>query len=647
MGAPRAPLYPIFRQNFPVSLLEQDLFGVALKLAGNHTYLSASSHDNEDWDHWRPERVPQTPESSTGLLESVRDLQLRISSSGADFRDEPWGDVSLVVPESSRRTPIAFSKDDTLDSFVGLLNLAREEGKFPSDTVRYAADLYSESTNAKIPATEVERHLINTLHDMQIQFDEGNWERAFLAEGAESLRSLEDFEELNECLEHFRHLTDTARSSLGSFIKEFKKYPLLSREEEQGMGRELDSVLRELMNTLITSDGAMAAAVKSTAWDRVKSAPATSFKHVPIREVQRQKDQDDEKPVWGNRIGSIEDPYVEELEGEISFRGHDSDADVGSEHSDSTDPVQDWGRIFAALESVSEKLHTRMEALNVVHESEVALTIDFWDELAQDPVVQLDWNLHFFKVNDLLMRYRQTRERFAMSNLRLAYSIARRFMGANSPLEDIVQEANLGLLKAVDRYEAGRGFKFSTYATWWITQRIRRSLDDSDNTIRIPVHVLEKVRKARRHILSSGKKMKETDWQSLATELVLSPTQIEVVKRSFWDPLYVESIHEELDWLIPHGYVELLDESCGPEETVGRIQEKQSIQELLRSLTPVQAQVIKLRFGFEDGEEPMTLEQVGGVLSVTRERIRQIESKALATLRKRMKTETEERAGAN
>ena len=251
-------------------------------------------------------------------------------------------------------------------------------------------------------------------------------------------------------------------------------------------------------------------------------------------------------------------------------------------------------------------------------------------EIGKIPLLNYDEELELAK--RILEDDEEAKKKLTESNLRLVVSIAKKYVGRGMLFLDLIQEGNMGLIKAVDKFNYTKGFKFSTYATWWIRQAITRAIADQARTIRIPVHMVETINKlirTSRHLLQQNGR--EPTPEEIAEEMEIPVEKVLEIQKIAQDPVSLETpIGEEDDSHLGDFIQD--DDSPSPQDAASYTMLREQLEEVMKTLTPREAKVLRLRFGLDDGKA-RTLEEVGKQFNVTRERIRQIEAKALRKLR--------------
>ena len=251
-------------------------------------------------------------------------------------------------------------------------------------------------------------------------------------------------------------------------------------------------------------------------------------------------------------------------------------------------------------------------------------------EIGKIPLLSFDQELELAK--EILNGSEEAKQKLSESNLRLVVSIAKKYVGRGMLLLDLIQEGNMGLIKAVEKFDYTKGYKFSTYATWWIRQAITRAIADQARTIRIPVHMVETINKlirTSRHLLQQLGR--EPTPEELAQEMEMPLDKVIEIQKIAQDPVSLETpIGEEDDSHLGDFIQD--EDSPAPQDSAAYTLLREQLEDVMKTLTPREAKVLKLRFGLDDGRT-RTLEEVGKEFNVTRERIRQIEAKALRKLR--------------
>lgn len=351
-------------------------------------------------------------------------------------------------------------------------------------------------------------------------------------------------------------------------------------------------------------------------------AMGTPDKKTVIKELMEQ----------GKAKGQLSTKEILDAIGELDFEPDQIEKFYDSLESLGVEIVEDFAEI--PLDDISFDLETvDSEAAEIPAPEGVAIDDPvkvYLKEIGRVPLLTPEEEI------DLAIRISEgdekAKKRLSEANLRLVVSIAKRYLGRGMQFLDLIQEGNLGLIKAVEKFDYTKGFKFSTYATWWIRQAITRAIADQARTIRIPVHMVEtinKVKKVSSQLLHSNGHEPTADEISL--ELDMPVDKVREIMRVAQEPVSLETpIGEEEDSHLGDFIPD--DDAPAPQDAASHTLLKEQLAEVLDTLTPREEKVLRLRFGLEDGRS-RTLEEVGKEFNVTRERIRQIEAKALRKLR--------------
>ena len=318
----------------------------------------------------------------------------------------------------------------------------------------------------------------------------------------------------------------------------------------------------------------------------------------------------------------------------------DIDYDIAQADIDSASPDELDNEEFKEIEQ-DARAYAAAENIDKLFSQE-GLAIDdpvrmYLKEIGKIPLLTPEREMYL--AEQITLGNKAAKDELIEANLRLVVSIAKRHVGKGMYFLDLIQEGNLGLIKAVEKFDYSKGYKFSTYATWWIRQAITRAIADQARTIRIPVHMVEtihKVSRTARQLLQELGREPTTD--EIAESLGITADKVREIMKIAQDPVSLETpIGEEEDSHLGD-FVEDND-SPAPSDSASYSLLREQLCNILHTLTPREEQVIKLRFGLEDGR-PRTLEEVGKKFEITRERIRQIEAKALRKLRHPSRSKT-------
>ena len=326
---------------------------------------------------------------------------------------------------------------------------------------------------------------------------------------------------------------------------------------------------------------------------------------------------------YGELASELEDVNPEEID-KVFDAFEESGVDLLKDDFDDVEPDIDELENIEEVD-VSDAAINDFDGINIDDPVRMYLR-----EIGRIPLLSYDEELELAK--RIIKGDEEAKQKLAESNLRLVVSIAKKYLGRGMLFLDLIQEGNMGLIKAVEKFDYSKGYKFSTYATWWIRQAITRAIADQARTIRIPVHMVETINKlirTSRHLLQ--RLGREPTPEELSEELEMPIERVMEIQKIAQDPVSLETpIGEEDDSHLGDFIPD--DDSPAPQDSAAYTLLKEQLEEVMNTLTPREAKVLKLRFGLEDGKA-RTLEEVGKEFEVTRERIRQIEAKALRKLR--------------
>ena len=335
----------------------------------------------------------------------------------------------------------------------------------------------------------------------------------------------------------------------------------------------------------------------------------------------------------GKAKGQLSTKEILDAIGELDFEPEQIEKFYDTLESQGVEIIEDFNDIqladleFLDQEEDEEDLENALNTDGIAIDDPVKV---YLKEIGRVPLLTPEEEINLaLRIND---GDEAAKKRLSEANLRLVVSIAKRYLGRGMQFLDLIQEGNLGLIKAVEKFDYTKGFKFSTYATWWIRQAITRAIADQARTIRIPVHMVEtinKVKKVSSQLLHTNGHEPSAD--EISEELDMPVDKVREIMRVAQEPVSLETpIGEEEDSHLGDFIPE--DEAPAPQDAASHTLLKEQLADVLDTLTPREEKVLRLRFGLEDGRS-RTLEEVGKEFNVTRERIRQIEAKALRKLR--------------
>jgi RNA polymerase primary sigma factor len=574
--------------------------------------------DTSDFDllDWEPEEENgPPPEIDLSVAQAANAIQTAISGYEPIDSSEDWGDIDAYLPE--RSLPLVRTDDAEARERLHLLLLrAIREGSVPSMEVESLSLNDDRSANL-----EAEALLIMVVNDLGAEVDE-RFEYISTNENFEVFVSPEETQDEEEIVADAMTFVDSLASRrtepLRIYQKEFQRERLISAEEEVSISQAMEIGIERALDALAAWPRGINVTLAAGYLVKTRQRPLTWMLLGP---VEAQPDLEPALECGSDAAVVITDQIVDEVD-----PNDDSLFDTRSPHNDDT---SDFVDALDRLTSITRSPLKQKEA-SVIRETLKSLRLNrrFLLELAyteegDDSEVAIE----YIKA---MRGYQCARERMITANLKLVFHIAKKYQYSGEPLDDLAQEGNIGLLKAVERFDWRRGFKFSTYATWWIRQQIGRHIADKGRTIRIPVHIHDKVQRHSREVLAfESETGRKPELDEIAARLGMSARAITALQSISPDPLPIHDIliDEEIAVEVRSNFI-----SSDPFDIVSEFELRRTIEQVLSTLKPKEEQILRLRYGIGINDA-LTLEDVGQRYELTRERIRQIEARAIQKLK--------------
>lgn len=552
--------------------------------------------DPFDLSGWQAEEDSPAPEDNGALSKAAEAVHEVISAHVPIDHSEDWADFDAFLPDRAVLLP----KVDDEEGRMGIRRALRRglrEGSVPEREIGVLSETDGASPNASGEAL-----LRLVLGDLGAETDERLEPEDFGDVWGE--REVDE-DVVSEALAFLDDIGSGRNDPMRLYMRDMRAISLLTADEEIALGREMEDGLSLTLDALAT-------------WPEGISALLSASEKVRSGEIEVES-------ISEGRA----DEQIEAVPESILLQAEEQEEEEGSRVALSL-AAREFLETAGAVRALASSVGHGASAEQLLRNNLAAARLSpaFLTRLVETP--RKDTSNAAKRFSQAIARYARARERMTVSNLRLVISVVKRYQGLGLPLEDLVQEGNVGLMKAVDRYDWRKGFRFSTYATWWIRQQATRAIADKGSTIRTPVHVRDTMIRIAREVKELERDTSlPPSAEVLSRRLSLPAAKVSALMARMEEPT---PLHEpDSSGKAPGD--SLIDESVpsNPSAVAERVGLISTLERMLSELDPRQGEVIAFRFGL-DGEDPRTLEETGEHYGVTRERIRQIEAAALKRL---------------
>lgn len=579
-----------------------------------------------DLGGWEAEEDQAPPESDTILALAAAAVQTAITEHQPIDTSADWDDFEAILPDQAAPLPRADDVEARERLRMVLLRAIRE-GSVPH---AFVADVTSRGDGE--PDAEADALLVMVINDLGAETDE-RFEYSAPHESFEVFVAPDEKpgeeDALADAMAFVDDLVARHNEPLRLYQRDFQHEALLTAEAEVALGQAMERGLEKALDTLAAWPSGIAATLEA-ARQVAKGAKPLRSMSAGLRTGSHEEQALSTAEIDADTEVAVE---LEALanEGESAGPEDEAESQPGLEAITSTDELAEFCAHAELLASLPVDASQNTDGWRACRGALASLGLSraFLLELADSGLVGEPDSAHAF--GQAMRTYRRARDRMAVANLKLVNSIAKKYLFSGQPLDDLLQEGNIGLIKAVDRFDWRRGFKFSTYATWWIRQQVGRFVADKGKTIRLPVHVYEKTQRivqvARSFELRHGH---EPTLEQVAALADLPVRKIEALSRMSQEPLPLHDLSDVDALIATHAKEQFAVRD--PIECVEELQLRESVDDFLSTLKPKEENILRMRYGI-GVPDTLTLEEVGAQLGVTRERIRQIEAKAIGRLK--------------